>query len=1358
MVETAATRIRLLAALPLLLVITACESPEPPAPCGPLADRTVAVGEAATVTACFDDPNGDVLSYAATSSDPSVATASISGTSVTVMGVAPGGATVTVTASDPDGMQAQSRFAVTVPNRAPEARGAIEPITVAVGDTATMDVAAYFSEPDGETLTYSAASSDASAASAAARGSTVAVAGVARGTADITVTATDPGGLAATQSFAATVPNRGPGARGEIPALTIEAGDTVSLDMTPYFGDPDGDSLAYSAAASETGVATAAAAGNTVTVTAVARGTAIITVTATDPGGLSASQSFTATVPNRAPEARGEIPAAILEAGDTLTLEMSPYFSDPDGDTLTYAATASQAGVFDVAATGGTITLAALARGAATIAVTATDPGGLTATQSFQATVANRAPEARGQIPALTIEAGDTVWLDMTPYFGDPDGDSLAYSAAASETGVATAAAAGNTVTVTAVARGAATITVTATDPDGLAATQSFTATVPNRAPEARGEIPAATLEVGDTLTLDMSPYFSDPDGDTLTYAATASRAGIFDVAATGGTVTLEALARGAATITVTATDPGGLSATQSFTATVPNRAPEARDEIPAATLEVGDTLMLEMSPYFSDPDGDTLTYAATASRAGIFDVAATGGAVTLEALARGAATIAVTATDPGGLAASQSFTATVANRAPEARDEIPAATLEVGDTLTLEMSPYFSDPDGDTLTYAATASQAGVFDVAATGGTIALEALARGAATITVTATDPGGLAATQSFQATVPNRAPEARGEIPAATLEVGDTLMLEMSPYFSDPDGDSLAYSAATSESGVATAAAAGNTVTVTALARGAATITVTAADPGGLAATQSFTATVANRAPEARGEIPAATLEAGDTLMLEMSPYFSDPDGDTLTYAATASQAGVFDVAATGGTITLAALARGAATIAVTATDPGGLSATQSFTATVPNRAPEARDEVPAFDLDPGHAAELNVVPFFGDPDGDALNYAATTSDPDVATASATDSTIAVTAVAPGTATLTVTARDPEGLEVSQSAGITVRTPVNRSPVAVGSIPGRFLAPGAVAVFDVSRYFGDPDGDSLAYTAGTSMPQVATAAISGDTVTIAGVATGDAVVTITAGDPGGLTATQQVEVYVDAGYFVDDFDTNASLENWVVADAGAEARDSVLHLTNRRENRQGLIYRDHPLTEWVAGARLGRADTTASVTLVLFMKHDRYTAYAVQIGSGIEVDGEDTNYRFQFFDADRGIFVRPGGFQGKSDAVKDGAGEFTEISFSLIGRQLELNAGTTRLFISEPLSTALPVEIEGYWLSAWPHDGSAGRTVLFDWFEIEGDAVSGDIQARRSRAADLVRRLAPAGDPDRVGTRDATQFRRAPAVAR
>ena len=752
-----ADHLRLFTALPLLLAIAACDSPEPPAPCGSLADQTVTVGETATVTACFEDPNGDVLTYTATSSDPSVATASMSGTTVTARGVAPGLATVTVTASDPDGMQAQARFGVTVPNRAPEARGTIEPVTVAAGDTATVDLAAYFTEPDGETLAYSAASSDAAVASVTAQGSSVTIAGVARGAADITVTATDPGGLSATQGFTATVPNRGPDARGEIPALTIEAGDTVTLDMTPYFSDPDGDTLAYTATTPETGVLTVTADQQSIIIVSQARGTADITVTATDPGGLTATQSFQATVANQAPEARGQVPAATIEADDTLALDASPYFSDPDGDTLTYSATTSDPAVATVSAAGSTVTIVALARGTADITVTATDPGGLTAAQSFQATVANQAPEARGQVPAATIEADDTLALDASPYFSDPDGDTLTYSATTSDPAVATVSAAGSTVTIVALARGTADITVTATDPGGLTAAQSFQATVANQAPEARGQVPAATIEADDTLALDASPYFSDPDGDTLTYSATTSDPAVATVSAAGSTVTIVALARGTADITVTATDPGGLTAAQSFQATVANQAPEARGQVPAATtIEADDTLALDASPYFSDPDGDTLTYSATTSDPAVATVSAAGSTVTIVALARGTADMTVTATDPGGLTAAQSFQATVANQAPEARGQVPAATIEADDTLALDASPYFSDPDGDTLTYSATTSDPAVATVSAAGSTVTIVALARGTADITVTATDPGGLTAAQSFQATSPTRHP--------------------------------------------------------------------------------------------------------------------------------------------------------------------------------------------------------------------------------------------------------------------------------------------------------------------------------------------------------------------------------------------------------------------------------------------------------------------------------------------------------------------------------------------------------------------------------------------------------------------------
>ena len=82
--------------------------------CGALPQVTVNAGETTTVAACFTDPNGDSLVYSAASSDSGVATASMSDTTVTVAGVAPGSASVTVTAGDPGGLEAEQSFSVTV--------------------------------------------------------------------------------------------------------------------------------------------------------------------------------------------------------------------------------------------------------------------------------------------------------------------------------------------------------------------------------------------------------------------------------------------------------------------------------------------------------------------------------------------------------------------------------------------------------------------------------------------------------------------------------------------------------------------------------------------------------------------------------------------------------------------------------------------------------------------------------------------------------------------------------------------------------------------------------------------------------------------------------------------------------------------------------------------------------------------------------------------------------------------------------------------------------------------------------------------------------------------------------------------
>ena len=106
-----------------------------------------------------------------------------------------------------------------------------------------------------------------------------------------------------------------------------------------------------------------------------------------------------------------------------------------------------------------------------------------------------------------------------------------------------------------------------------------------NQPPRAGGSIPAQTLTVGGGSTsVNVAPYFTDPDGDRLTYTTRSRRTGVVRASVSGSTVTLTPVAAGAATIAVTARDPGGESATQSFAVTV-----EGRNEPPPSGCALDD-------------------------------------------------------------------------------------------------------------------------------------------------------------------------------------------------------------------------------------------------------------------------------------------------------------------------------------------------------------------------------------------------------------------------------------------------------------------------------------------------------------------------------------------------------------------------------------------------------------------------------------------------------------------------------------------------------------------------------------------------------------------------------------------------
>ena len=164
-----------------------------------------------------------------------------------------------------------------------------------------------------------------------------------------------------------------------------------------------------------------------------------------------------------------------------MTLELAPRFSDPDGDPLMFQATPAGAGVARAIVDGGDLILLPEAVGTTAVAVTATDPGGLSAVQTFAVTVApgNRAPTAVGRIPDQTLTVGGSaVTMDLASRFSDPDGDSLTFRAMFDNPGVVRVTIDEEELVVIPEDIGTATVTITAADPDGLTAVQRFRTTV----------------------------------------------------------------------------------------------------------------------------------------------------------------------------------------------------------------------------------------------------------------------------------------------------------------------------------------------------------------------------------------------------------------------------------------------------------------------------------------------------------------------------------------------------------------------------------------------------------------------------------------------------------------------------------------------------------------------------------------------------------------------------------------------------------------------------------------------------------------------------------------------------------------
>ncbi len=398
----------------------------------------------------------------------------------------------------------------------------------------------------------------------------------------------------------------------------------------------------------------------------------------------------------------------------------------------------------------------------ATVSVSVSD------TTSQQQGQTNRAPTVSAAIADATIvNASGTRTVSLSGVFDDPDGDSLTVSAASSDEAKATVSVAADyaTLTVNAQARGTATITVTANDGRGGTVDDSFTVTV-KAAPYVASEIADVSgLDVGSTQDVSLSGVFSDADGDALTVTASSGDEAIatVSVAADHSALTVAGVAEGTATVTVIAQDSDGNLVTDDFNVSVvappppaaPNEAPTVSSAIADATIvnETG-TKEVSLSGVFSDADNDSLTITAASSddAKATVSVAADYTSLTVNAQARGTATITVIANDGRGGTVSETFTVTV-KAAPVVASAIADMDLKAGAAQNeggakdVALSGVFSDADGDALTFTAETSDSEVAEAFLFQGILTVAGLADGSATVTVTARDADGNVVSDTF-----------------------------------------------------------------------------------------------------------------------------------------------------------------------------------------------------------------------------------------------------------------------------------------------------------------------------------------------------------------------------------------------------------------------------------------------------------------------------------------------------------------------------------------------------------------------------------------------------------------------------------
>ncbi|TAL18590.1 tandem-95 repeat protein [bacterium] len=674
----------------------------------PIGDRQVGVNELLEFTVSAVDPENGALTYSASALPSGALFDGVSGYFRWTPTLAQSGVySITFTAADnglPYG-QSSSETITLVVNNDPPVLGSIGDRTVNEGELLGFTVLA--ADPDGDTLTYSAAGLPSGATLDALSGEFAWTPGYAQsGSYSVTFTVNDRGanvGQSDSETVTITVNNvNRPPILEPIGGRTVNENETLAIGVEA--ADPDGDALAYSAGELPAGATLNVATGAFGWTPGFDRsGTYDVTFAVTD-GSLSASESVTITVlnVNRAPVLTA-IGSRSLNEGEGLAFTLSAV--DADGDALVYSATGLPQGAnFNPTSKTFDWTPGFDQEGSHTVTFAASD-GALGDNEEVTVTVVNvnRAPVLT-DIRNKAVNAGET--LSFTVTADDPDGDSVTFYFSSLPAGALFNAATGEFAWTPGEEMSGNDYKVIFGVSDGgspnLGDSEEVVITVGsnvNRPPEL-SPLADQAAEAGQNVSFTVSAI--DPEGGLVTYQMGNKPVGAsFDNAT--GAFGWTAAGEGNYLVTITATDSGVPPKSDTGEVNISvggvNR-PPVLSKIGNRSIKEFETLELVLTA--SDPDSDVVNYSASLLPAN----AALAGqllAWTPDYGQAGSYPITLTATDGGFPPAQDSETIVITvgevNPPPVLS---PIGPKQVNENEPLEIVLSATDPDGDALTFSA--------------------------------------------------------------------------------------------------------------------------------------------------------------------------------------------------------------------------------------------------------------------------------------------------------------------------------------------------------------------------------------------------------------------------------------------------------------------------------------------------------------------------------------------------------------------------------------------------------------------------------------------------------------------------------